>query len=217
MARWQSTRLASERDAASHVAHDRAFALERGVERMLSNNYALAALVHQADGTVERFEDAAAQLLTANTHLLALSLSPGGVVQHVAPLRGNERLLGFDQLNDPAQRREALFARESARLTLTGPLPLAQGGIGLVSRLPVFLKDAAGQPKFWGFTNVTIRLSDLMGSLRFDALKEEGYAYRLWRLHPDTGQLQVIAASSATTLREPVRESLQVPNGVWNL
>jgi diguanylate cyclase (GGDEF)-like protein len=217
MARWQSARLASGRAAAAHVAHDRAFALERGVERMLGNNYALAALVHQANGKVEHFESAAAQLLAANSQLLAVSLSPGGVVRHVAPLQGNESLWGFDQLNDPAQRREAIFARDTARLTLAGPLPLAQGGMGIVSRLPVFLKDAAGQPQFWGFANVSIRLSDLLGKLRFDELNALGYDYRLWRLQPDTGQVQVIAASLATSLRDPVRESLEVPNGAWNL
>ena len=108
------------------------------IERMLGNNYALAALVHQADGEVEHFEAAAAQLLTANSQLLAVSLSPGGVVRHVAPLHGNENLLGFDQLNDPAQRREAISATGLiAGVSLGGIL----GALAMASSPNILSKD----------------------------------------------------------------------------
>ncbi|MEP6969933.1 MAG: EAL domain-containing protein, partial [Betaproteobacteria bacterium] len=217
LARWQLARVETEREVVARLAQDRAQTLQLGVERMLAINHALAAMVHQGEGEIAHFESAAAQLLTGNGALLAVSVSPHGVVRYVAPFKGNESLLGFDQLNDPAQQREAIFTRDTARLTLAGPLQLAQGGIGIVSRLPIFLNDRQGQPQFWGFTNVAVRIADLLGNIRLGELPDRGYNYRLWRLHPESGKSQVIAASAAGVLHDPVRRSLEVPGGAWNL
>ncbi len=217
LSRWQVERAQVQREAAVRLASERSQILQRNVERLLANNYALAAMVVQGNGQVANFDAAAVQLITSNPQLLAISVSPAGVVQQVAPLKGNENLIGFDQLNDAAQRREAIFTRDTGRLTLAGPLQLAQGGQGVVSRLPVFLADAAGVRRFWGFTNVAIRLPDLLGGAGLNDLRERGYDYRLWRLHADTGVQQVIASSSNSPLIRPVRQSLEVPNGAWNL
>ena len=209
---WRAT----ERDQASHLAASQAQVLQRNVERMVFNNYALAAMVRQGDGNIANFDAATAQLLLANPRLRALSISPGGVVQKVAPLKGNEKLLGFDQLRDPLQMREAVFTRDTDRLTLAGPIELAQGGVGVVSRLPVFLYQLPGQKRFWGFTNVSMLLPDLLSGVALSELAAQGYHYELWRLQADTGRKQTIAASSSA-LMQPVRQSLQVPNGAWNL
>ena len=216
--RWAQTNwLAMEREQALHLASSHSQILQRNVERMFFNNYALAAMVRQGNGSIANFDAAAGQLLLANPRLRALSISPGGVVQSVAPLKGNERLLGFDQLNDPSQMKEAIFARDTRRLTLAGPVALAQGGIGVVSRLPVVLDDIPGQKRFWGFTNVSILLSDLLNGVALSDLPARGYNYELWRLQADNGRKQSIAASTSALLVQPVRQSLEVPNGAWNL
>jgi len=214
---YRSDRAALQREEALRLAQDRAQVLQRNVERMLASNFALEALVHQSGGEVTNFDVAASHLLTNNPGLLALSLSPGGVVQFVVPRLGNEKLIGFDQLNDPAQKREAIFARDTGRLTLAGPLQLAQGGVGVVSRLPVFLPNGNGVRTFWGFTNVAVRLPDLLGRAALNDLRQRGYDYQLWRLQVDTGTRQVIAASTSAVLAQPVRQSLEVPSGAWNL
>ncbi len=210
-------RLVTQREQASRLALSHSQILQRNVERMLSSNYALAAMVRQGSGTIANFDAAAGQLLQTNPRLLALSISPAGIVLSVAPRKGNERLIGFDQFNDPRQMKEAIFTRDTGRLTLAGPLKLAQGGIGVVSRLPVYLNDPQGKPAFWGFTNATILLADLLQGVALPDLAARGYDYELWRLQADSGTKQVIASSSGATLAEPVRQSLEVPNGAWNL
>ncbi len=217
MARIHASQLDAQRDTVANLSEDRSKILKRSVDRMLAINYALAALVLQGDGVVGRFDVSASELLRGDDRLLALSLSPNGIVRHVAPRKGNESLIGFDQLNDPAQQREALFTRDTGKLTLAGPLQLAQGGFGVVSRLPVFLQDADGKAQFWGFTSVSVRLADLLGAARLDELRQRGYHYRLWRLQPETGKIQVIAASTADLLRDPIRRSLEVAHGAWSL
>jgi len=214
----EQTRLAVAREQALHLAQSHAQVLQRNVERMLSANHALASMVWQGGGTVANFDVAARQLLVADPRFLALSISPGGVVRHVVPERGNEKLVGFDALKDPAQGRDARFARDTGRLTVAGPMPLAQGGIGVVSRLPVFLPDTSGIPSFWGFTNVAYRLGDLLHGVALADLENRGYHYELWRLDADTGTRRVIASSQAMEpLVEPVRQSLEVSDNAWNL
>jgi diguanylate cyclase (GGDEF)-like protein len=89
--------------------------------------------------------------------------------------------------------------------------------MGVVSRLPVFLPDATGVPRFWGFTNVTMRLPDLLSRAALDDLRVRGYDHRLWRTSLDTGTAQIISASTSTPLPQAARQSLEVPNGAWNL
>ncbi len=216
---WQfdDARQMAGRERALHVAQGHAQVLQRNVDRVVSLNHALAALVHQGSGTVSNFEAAAGQLLAHNPRLVALSLSPDGVVRHVIPRERNERLLGFDALNDPAQKSDALFARDSHRLWLAGPLQLTQGGVGFVSRLPVYFAQGGSHQRFWGFANVTILQSDLLNGAALADLSGLGFEYALWKLDPATGRRVSIAGSSSRALELPVRQSLEVPDGAWNL
>ena len=130
---------------ATDLAADHAQSLQRGIERALSATYAIAALVRQGHGKVEGFEGIATEMLPFYPGIAALGLSPGGVICCVVPLAGNEKSIGFNQLTDIAQNKEARLARDTGHLTLAGPLMLAQGGMGVVGRLPIFLSDLDGE------------------------------------------------------------------------
>ena len=216
---WRSEeqRLSEARTRVADMAGDHAQALQRGIERALSATYAIAALVRQGNGVVRDYEAVATQLLPFYPGIAGLSLSPGGVIRYVVPLEGNEKSLGFNQLADIAQNREALRARDSGQLTLAGPLQLVQGGLGIVGRLPIFLDDPRGTPQFWGFSNVTIRFPQALQAAQLPLLVERGYSYELWRALPAQGERQVIAASGTEPLDNPVARTLQLPNGVWTL
>ncbi|MEO6624322.1 MAG: diguanylate cyclase, partial [Burkholderiaceae bacterium] len=206
-----------ERERALHLAQGHAQVLQRNIERMVSLSHALAALVRQGEGTVPNFDAAAAVLYAHNPRVVAMSISPGGVVRHVVPRERNERLLGFDALNDPAQKGAAIFARDTGRLGLAGPMRLAQGGLGFVTRLPIQLPDAGGVSRFWGFANVTILQADLLAGAALDDLRGQGFDFELWKLEPESGRKLRIAGSASRLLDQPVRQSLEVPSGAWNL
>lgn len=209
--------LAQQRHQVSGLASDHARSLQRGIESALSANNVLVALVRQGQGEVQGFEAIGGQLLPFYPGIVAMGLAPNGVVQKVVPAQGNEALLGFDQLNDPAQGAEAALARDSGQLTLAGPLPLVQGGVGVVGRHPVYLSDERGQRHFWGFTHVTIRIADVLAAANFPQLVERGYQYRLSRVLPHTGQTQEISVSSPPPGSRPVVHGLSLPNGQWSL
>ncbi|MDO9466590.1 MAG: EAL domain-containing protein [Thiobacillus sp.] len=209
--------LQGERERVARVAADRAHVIERTIEHALAATHVLAALVRQGNGRVPDFESVAATVLPLYPGASALALAPDGMVRNMAPLAGNEQAIGLDLLNSPAHRKESRQARDSGRLTLAGPLELAMGGTGLVGRLPVFLDDGMGKAPFWGFTIVVMRLPGGLDMEHLSGLGKRGLAYELWRIHPDSGQKQVIARTSPASLIEPVERALRVPNATWTL
>ena len=210
--------LAQQREQVSGLAGDYARALQRSIDSALSANNVLVALVRQSQGEVPKFESIGEQLLPFYPGIIALALAPDGIVQRVVPLQGNEALLGFNQLQNSEQGAEAELARDSGQLTLAGPLPLVQGGIGLVGRHPVYLADLVnGGRYFWGFTTVTIRIADVLAAANLPSLEERGYHYRLARLLPHTGQEQDISLSKLPPGASAVVQTLSLANGQWFL
>ena len=215
--RLEQNDLQSLREHASLEATNHANALQRSMERDLSATYTLAMLVQHDKGVFRDFDVVASKMLAFYPGASSLQLAPAGVVQHVVPLVGNEQAIGHDLLRDPTRTKAAFLARDTGKLTLDGPFSLVQGGVGVVGRLPVFLDDAKGSPFFWGFTNVLIRFPEAVEVARFTELGEQGFAWELWRIHPDTGQKQIIAQSRSVGLIEPVEKTLKVPNATWTL
>ncbi len=197
------------------LAGDHAHAIQRSIEHALSATYALAALVRQGKGEVADFEATAQQMLRFYPGAASLQLAPGGIVRHIVPLAGNQQAIGHNLLQDPERNKEAFLARDTGKLTLAGPFILVQGGLGAVGRLPVYLDDE--KPVFWGFTTVLIRFPEVLEEARLVLMEEQGYAYALWRVHPDSGEHQSIAASGSAALSAAVDQHFDLPNGRWTL
>ena len=213
----EKNQLLEARSVARSLAHASAHAIEERLGRSLSATYALAAVVAQGNGRVDDFDALSRQLILTFGGISNLQLAPGGVVNAISPLAGNERAMGHDLLADNARNKEARLALTTHRLTLAGPFELLQGGLAVVGRLPVYLPGKAGAPSFWGFTTALILIPELLESSQLNRLGEQGYRYQLWRLHPDTGQRQIIAGLPGPALQAPVDTTLEVPNGSWTL
>lgn len=213
----EQNRLAADRARAEVAAKTHLSAIGERVERALSATYALAALVRQGKGQVQNFDAIAGEMVRVYPGVGSLQLAPDGVIRQLVPRAGNEKAIGHDLLKDPARTKEAFLARDTGKLTLAGPFNLVQGGKGAVGRLPVFLPDTSGEERFWGFTCVLIRFPDILPAEHFAQLKESGYDFILWRIHPDTGKQDVITASADHLLQDPVEARLSIPNGEWML
>lgn len=213
----EHTRLENERRHAVALGTEYAHAIQLNIEQALSSTYALAAMVQLSKGAVPEFETVANAMRAFFPGIAALQLAPDGIVRRIVPIEGNEKAIGHNLLVDPERDKEAFLARDTGKLTLAGPFPLIQGGLGAVGRLPVYLDDGHGSTRFWGFVTVLVRFPDVLEQARLSELAERGYQYEIWRKHPDTGSRHVIAASSANALHDPVEVSLQVPNATWTL
>lgn len=211
----QNQRTAKRADMLN-IATNHAFLIRDSLDQALTLNYSMAAMVRLGQGSTRRFDDAARELLPYFASVSHISLSPNGIITQVYPLAGNEKSIGFNQLEDAAQNQEAIRARDSGELTLAGPVNLVQGGLGAVARLPVFLDEPGGR-RFWGFTNVIIRINQLLAAANFQQLDTHEVAYKLWRNNPETGAQEIIVVNAAEALIDPVEKSFEVPNGSWTL
>ncbi|MDD2383605.1 MAG: EAL domain-containing protein [Sulfurospirillaceae bacterium] len=199
-------------NAATYFSYD----LKTRLERALSASYAIAALISQGDGVIRNFESVTEDILPFYPGVIELAIAPLGIIQQVAPLKGNEKALGLNLFETANQKKEALLARDSGKLTLAGPLVLAQEGMGLIGRLPIFLnKD--NKESFWGFVLVVIDIAQLFEPAKLQHLNNKELAFELWRIHPDTKEKQIIIQSEHKPLAHPIEYAFDVPNAVWTL
>lgn len=87
----------------------------------------LSALVIQSDGEVKDFESVAATIVD-DPAIRNVILAPAGIVSHVYPLKGNERVLGLNYFLEGEGNREAVMAKKFGQLVLGGLFNLVQGG-----------------------------------------------------------------------------------------
>lgn len=201
------------RQLASAVAHD----LGERLDHSLSATTALTAVLRQGNGQIDDFPRLARELIDLFGGISALQLAPGGVITEVEPLAGNERVIGFSPINDPVQGPEARRVIESRKIGLIGPFALRQGGVGVVGRNPVFLRDQAGNESFWGLVQVLIRVPDLLVATPLQNIEAAGYHYELWHRVPGQADPHVFARSVDTPLEAPIEVRIAVPNDEWVL
>lgn len=189
--------------------------LRSELEQALSASSALGAVVRLERGMPADPSAVAEVILGLYPGAAALHLAPDGVVSFIHPLEGNEAVLGLDLLNDPLRGPSARHARDSGRLSVSGPHELVQGGLGLIGRRAVHLTGEGGDALFWGFANVVIRVPDLLSRSGLGDIAGHGYAYTLSWLGDAAGQRILIASHGEPV--KPVEDEIRLPNGRWVL
>lgn len=219
MLQWlENERINIAKAHTSDMASDCAVTIQNAIERALSATYAISALVQQGNGRIEHFDQIAEKMLPLYPGTDSLQLAPNGIVREIVPLAGNEKAIGHNLFADEKRATEAILARDTNQLTFAGPFKMIQGPFfGGIGRLPIYLIDVNGDPRFWGFCNVVIRFPEVFQRTGLLQLENKGFAYELWRYDPDTGQKQVITASKAPLAGAPVERTLEVPGATWVL
>ncbi len=125
--------------------------LDQAVLQSFGPTLTLAALI-QDDGRMdaERFERVAREVPWEALQLRSLAAAPNDVVRFVSPLAGNEAVQNLDYQSIPAQYAQVQRARHWGGPLIAAPVPLVQGGVGIVQRRPVFVRDPQGEPRYWG-------------------------------------------------------------------
>ena len=190
--------------------------VQAAIDRSASITLPMAAMIRRGGGYFPDFHLLAAQLLPQYPGASSIGLAPGGVVNEVHPIAGNEVLIGFDMFAHPTQSVEANLARSSGQLTIAGPMDLIEGGRGLVARHPVTIDDdAMGGSKFWGLAWVVIRFPEVLAGVQLHRLEQQGIAWELWRIQPNDLQRQRILGTSTPVPAMPIEHVVTVANGTW--
>lgn len=180
-----------------HVASTKANKVNNVISKLLYRTQTLSALVIQKNGDVRNFEEVAATIID-DPAIKNVIIAPDGIVSNVYPFEGNEKVIGLDYFSDAAGNKEAAAAKQLEQLVLGGPFDLVQGGQALVGRLPVYLDGEQDEKQFWGIVSVTLSYPQALDGAELEELKEQGFAYEIWRISPDNNERQIIANSNYT-------------------
>lgn len=82
------------------------------------------------DGRTDHFERVAEHIAHTNPEIININLARNGIVTNVYPYERNKIALGHNLLEAEQRRQEARLARDSRRITLSGPFQLVQGARG---------------------------------------------------------------------------------------
>lgn len=162
MVRAWRTNQAQVRENARMNAMTYAERMIEELSRGTSVTDTLKELVVSGNGKVDRFEMVAEDLMT--DFIQSIQLAPDGVVTDIYPAEGNE-VGKIDLIHDEKRGQIACYGRDNKVTVMQGPFSLNQGGMGIVVRNPVYLKNENGETAFWGFTIVIIRIPEILKTL----------------------------------------------------
>lgn len=162
--------------------------LEKKIVYALRNSFSAIktlAYLEENFGIVDDFEKVAMEILQQNQNLDAIQLLEGGTIKFVYPIEGNESVIGYNILEDPNRKREAILAMESESVFFAGPFELKQGGTGIVGRMPIFKENI-----FWGFAAVVIHLETFYKMIDYKNLEYSDYYVQFSKRNPETGLIE---------------------------
>lgn len=214
----EHSRILQERDRMGYIARAIGAETYETLLSQMSKTRVLEAYLMQTGGSYEDFDEIAGVLLRED-FVRNVLFAPDGIVDAVFPLEGNEAVIGLNMYEDGAGNREAQAAIEKKELYIAGPFELIQGGIGIAGRLPVFLEDQQGKPRFWGIVSVTLDFPEVLSGSSIQQVNPQGFACRIWRTNPDDGQLQTILETDMPLPegRETVDYEQTLFNSTWTV
>jgi signal transduction histidine kinase len=155
------------------------------VEQRIQISHALAAFVNIHPELVgPEFYPLAEDLTRGISGIWSLQLAPQGVVALVTDPERNGAVVGRDLLSSPSDSAAALTSIRLEAPIVQGPVRLAQGGVGVIARKPVFADPGSGlrptsrsaelqsrgvpaeqADRFWGFATVVFGLDPLLAEM----------------------------------------------------
>jgi diguanylate cyclase len=204
-----------ERDAHDHVFASAAGMRSR-VESALNSAVFLAqGLVAYVAGVETPAEPQVSRVLKAlhdaDDRIRNVGLAPGNRLTFIYPEKGNERALGLQFEDHPAQWPSVRKAIETRQSVLAGPVELVQGGTAIINRTPIFLPDG----RYWGVISTVIDLSRLLASAGL-APEVSGVRYVLYGDNADGAAARVLGDEASLDARA-IRMDIEVPGGRWSL
>lgn len=189
--------------------------VEQNIEQSLKNSYNVAltlALTVNSQGQPENFESVANKLISSNPDLQAVQLVPNGVIKYIYPLKGNEKALNINLFHSiPETVAEINKAINTRKMYFQGPVKLAQGGIGIVGRLPLYINN-----KFWGFSAVVMKLEVLFKNAGINNNKYNDYKFQFSKVNPITNKEEFFLPLQFDFLKHQSK-SVIFPDGDWKL
>jgi len=212
-------RLQAERAVLQAEAGTVRARLESELNATLSLSLGLSTFVlAKPDFSEDDLKQVAASLIRLQPAIRSVALAPGNVIRLIYPREGNEKALGLRYLDTPGQRDAVLRLMREQRPVTAGPIELAQGGIGIINRIPILLTRPDGSPQYWGLAAVAIDPIPIFERAGIGEGVENGVRYAL-RGRDGLGEQGAVFLGDAALFRDPdaLRMDVVIPGGRWQL
>lgn len=160
-----------------------------------------------------RFAQIAAPLFKTSSELRNIGGAPNMIISMTYPLKGNEKALGLNFLENEKQRADAIKARDTNTIVMAGPLELIQGGQALIARVPLFLEP---DEKFWGLLSVVLDIDKVYAKAGLYELEKEHNIALQGRNGLGT-KGDYFRGSKSILDEEPLSFALNFQGGEWQL
>lgn len=120
--------------------------LERGVVAFMAANPRV---------DEERYAAFAAQIVLNDDVIKNLAVLEGTTIRFVYPYEPNKAAVGVDLGAVPGQSRSIRLAMTNRGPVVSGPHELVQGGVGVISRMGIFVAGRDG-PEYWGQASIVL-------------------------------------------------------------
>jgi diguanylate cyclase (GGDEF)-like protein len=191
--------------------------LESELARSFSVGLSAASLVSsKPDFTHRDYERLAQSLAGWYPGLRNIAIAPDNVITYVYPRQGNEGALGHNLETVPEQREGVRRMRQDWRPMVAGPVPLVQGGRGIIHRVPIVISNDNGSARYWGLVSVVIDPEPLFRKVGLMDNAEVAYALRG---RNGQGAAGAVFLGDAAAFRDPhaLLMDVTMPGGSWQL
>ena len=186
--------------------------LERELSALLNLNNGLAAYLAVRNSTMETREVQAilAEIYRNSQHVRNFGVAVGYRLLYVHPIAGNERAIGLYYPDFPAQWPVIQKITSSGQAALAGPVELAQGGRGMIYRMPIMLEG-----RYWGLLSTVIDSDSLFRMVQAEAADDH---YEFAIRGRDGGGLEggpVWGSLSLFDAPDILVQEMEIPGGRW--
>ncbi len=202
-------RLSTVRSKLEGSLNSRLF-LMRGLVAYISNNPKI---------TEAEFAATARILVAQQTGIRNITLVKGTTIAYIYPRVGNERAIGVDLTAISEQRQMVEEVINTRKTLLAGPVELLEGGVGFISRSPIFLTPSGADPEtgvYWGLAGLVIEKSALIEEAGLnDSSAKLQYALQGKDAKGVSGE--VFFGDGAIFQQDPMVLEVTLPSGSWQL
>jgi two-component system sensor histidine kinase ChiS len=161
------------------------------------------------------FTDLAKVIVVKQPNLYSIQLVKNYQITHIYP---PEAARGFDMLSMAEKQNAVQQVIQAQQTVVVGPIQLVQGGMGLISRTPIFLNPSAKTPserKYWGLVSLVINPDSIFKEAGLYETSTLQYAIRASENAPETRK--VFFGKAEIFAQQPVILTINLPNRSWEL
>ena len=187
---------------------------ELNAELLLTHSIIIEIIIN-TDISKKRFFEISQHLMEESQHIKNIGLAKGTVLTYVYPVQENETVIGMDYRKNIRQWPAVKRAIKKRKAVIAGPLDLVQGGSGLISRTPIFIRRPGNIDKeYFGILSVVIKMPSLF---RAAGMAQESSSLALALREEDgvADQGEVFYGREDIFTQDPVLLKVVLPGGIW--